>query len=78
MTTKTSLILERLNKLNSLAKERVVELFWIPRFNRIRGNEIADFLARYGSGKQLMDPEPAVENILYTDSEILPTVGGEN
>jgi hypothetical protein len=37
-----------------------VGLFWVPRHSGIRGNEIADELAREGSAHHFVGPEPAV------------------
>jgi hypothetical protein len=43
---------------NSLLTRHVVGLFWVPGHAGVRGNEIADRLARSGSGQRFVGPEP--------------------
>ena len=39
---------------------RVVGLYWVPGHAGVRGNEIADELARGGSALRFVRPQPAV------------------
>lgn len=48
MTMASNLTLKCHNSLNSLAKERTVELSWILEHNGFRGNKVADDLTRLG------------------------------
>lgn len=59
-TTESKQVLECHNLLNRLAEKRSVEILWVPGHKGIRGNEIADDLARLGARETLMGPEPAV------------------
>jgi hypothetical protein len=44
--------------LNDISTRHVVGLFWVPGHAGVRGNEIADTLARSGSGQRFTGPEP--------------------
>jgi ribonuclease HI len=46
--------------LNVISARRVVRLFWVPGHAEVRGNEIANGLAREGSVIGLLVPEPAL------------------
>jgi ribonuclease HI len=46
--------------LNDISTYHSVGLFWVPGHAGIRGNEIADELAREGSVHQFVGPEPAL------------------
>lgn len=49
-------------------KERAVGLLWISEYNEIRGNKIADDLAKVGDWLLLMDPELPV-GIYFTEGK---------
>jgi ribonuclease HI len=44
--------------LNDISPRHVVGLYWVPGHAGVRGNEIADRLARSGSGQRFIGPEP--------------------
>jgi len=44
--------------LNDISAQHAVKLYWVPGHARVRENEIADRLARSGSGKWFIGPEP--------------------
>ena len=44
--------------LNDISTRHAVRLQWVPGHAGLRGNEIADKLARSGSGQQFIGPEP--------------------
>jgi ribonuclease HI len=46
--------------LNDISARHVVGLSWVPGHAGVRGNEIADGLARDGSALRLLGPEPAL------------------
>jgi ribonuclease HI len=46
--------------LNDISARHVVRLFWVPGHAGVRGNEIADRLARGGSAQSFFGPEPAL------------------
>ena len=46
--------------LNDISDRHAVGLFWVPGHAGIRGNEIADGLARGGSALGVLGPEPAL------------------
>ena len=46
--------------LNGISARHAVGLFWVPGHAGIRGNEIADGLARGGSALRFFGPEPAL------------------
>jgi len=46
--------------LNDISIQHVVGLFWVPGHAGVRGNEIADGLARGGSALRFHGPEPAL------------------
>ena len=46
--------------LNDISSRHAVGLFWVPGHAGIRGNEIADGLARGGSALRFLGPEPAL------------------
>ena len=46
--------------LNDISTYHSVGLFWVPGHSGIRGNEIADELAREGSVHHFVGPEPAL------------------
>jgi ribonuclease HI len=46
--------------LNDISARHAVGLFWVPGHARVRGNEIADKLARGGSVQQFVGPEPVL------------------
>jgi len=47
--------------LNDISIRHAVGLFWVPGHAGIRGNEIADGLARGGTALRFLGPEPALE-----------------
>jgi ribonuclease HI len=46
--------------LNDISARHVVGLYWVPGHAGVRGNEIADELARGGSALRFLGPEPAL------------------
>ena len=46
--------------LNDISARQAVELYWVPGHAGVRGNEIADELARDGSALKFVGPEPAL------------------
>ncbi|KAJ8912793.1 hypothetical protein NQ315_002550 [Exocentrus adspersus] len=56
--TRSILVQECGDALESLAGQREVELVWVPGHMGIPGNERADQLARLGSGQPCQGPEP--------------------
>jgi hypothetical protein len=46
--------------LNDISARHVVGLYWVPGHAGVRGNEIADELARGGSTLGFLGPEPAL------------------
>ena len=46
--------------LNDISHRHVVGLFWVPSHTGVRGNEIADGLARGGSALRFLGPEPVL------------------
>ena len=46
--------------MNDISGQHVVRLYWVPGHAGVRGNEIADRLARSGSGQRFIGPEPCL------------------
>jgi hypothetical protein len=46
--------------LNDISTRHAIGLYWVPGHAGVRGNEIADELARGGSAVQFVGPEPAL------------------
>jgi hypothetical protein len=46
--------------LNDISARHVVGLYWVPGHAGVRGNEITDGLARDGSGRGFLGPEPVL------------------
>jgi len=44
--------------LNDISAQHAVRLYWVPGHAGVRGNEIADGLARSSSGQRFIGPEP--------------------
>jgi ribonuclease HI len=60
-TRTTSLLNQQYQRaLNDISTRHVVGLYWVPGHAGIRGNEIADELARSGSVRGFVGPEPAL------------------
>ena len=56
---KTSPLVQQCQQaLNDISTRHVVGLYWVPGHAGVRGNEIADKLARSGSVQRLIGPEP--------------------
>ena len=49
-----------LKVLNDISNLHTVELYWVPGHAGVNGNEIADKLARGGSTKKFIGPEPSL------------------
>jgi ribonuclease HI len=58
--TKSPLVWQCQRVLNDISTYHSVGLFWVPGHYGIRGNEIADELARGGSIHHFVGPEPAL------------------
>jgi len=58
--TTSPLVHECQRALNDISSRHAVGLFWVPGHAGIRGNEIADGLARGGSALRFLEPEPAL------------------
>jgi len=58
--TTSSLVHQCQKALNDISARHVVELYWVPGHAGVRGNEIADGLARSGSALSFLGPEPAL------------------
>jgi len=58
--TMSPLIHQCKRTLNDISNQHAVGLYWVPRHTGIRGNEIADGLARGGSALRFLGPEPAL------------------
>ena len=58
---RTSPLVQQCEKaLNDVSTRHVVGLYWVPRHAGVRGNEIADDLARGHSALRFLGPEPAL------------------
>jgi ribonuclease HI len=58
--TTSPLVYQCQEALNDISARHVVGIFWVPGHAGIRGNEIADGLARDGSALRLLGPQPAL------------------
>ncbi|XP_031781100.1 uncharacterized protein LOC116416495 [Nasonia vitripennis] len=58
--TKSRLVWDCVQTLNRLALKASVTLLWVPGHNGVKGNMIADDLAKLGAKSDLIGPEPAV------------------
>lgn len=59
-TTKSKIVWECQNALNTLARQTDVEIIWVPGHSDIEGNEMADSLARDGACSSYIGPEPRI------------------
>ena len=56
---KTSPLMRKCQQaLNDISTRHAVRLYWVPGHARVKRNEIADQLARSGSGQRFIGPEP--------------------
>jgi hypothetical protein len=46
--------------LNDISAQHVVRLYWVPGHAGVQDNEIADGLARVGSGRGFLGPDPVL------------------
>jgi len=46
--------------LNDISARHALSLYWVPGQAGLRGNEIADWVTRSGSGQQFIGPEPCL------------------
>jgi ribonuclease HI len=60
MKTTSPLVRQCQRALDDISTYHSVGLFWVPGHSGIRGNEIADELAKEGSAHHFVGPEPAV------------------
>jgi len=56
--TRSPLVRQCQQVLNDISAQHAVRLYWVPGHAGVRGNEIADGLARSGSGQWFIGPEP--------------------
>jgi hypothetical protein len=56
--TTSPLVLQCQKALNDISTRHTVGLYWVPGHAGVRGNEIADKLARDGSVQKFVGPEP--------------------
>ena len=56
----SKIVFETVQKLNKLGTNNMLKLAWIPGHSNIEGNDIADSLARQGSSKDFIGPEPYI------------------
>ena len=56
--TSSSLVRQCQQVLNDISTQHAVKLYWVPGHAGVRGNKIADKLARSGSGQRFIGPEP--------------------
>jgi ribonuclease HI len=57
----TSLLVHQCQKaLNDISALHAMGLYWVPGHARVRGNDIADGLARCGSASRFVGPELAL------------------
>jgi len=60
LRTTSPLVQQCQKALNHISTRYAVGLYWVPGHAGIRGNEIADELARGGSGLEFFGPEPCL------------------
>ena len=58
--TTSPLVYQFQKALNDISARHLVVLYWVPGHAGVRGNEIADKLARNGSAMGFLGPEPAL------------------
>ena len=58
--TASPLVQKRQKALNGISIRHAVGLYWVPGHAALRGNEIAEELARGGSAVKFVGPEPAM------------------
>jgi ribonuclease HI len=58
--TTSPLVQQCQRALNDISTRHAVGLYWVPGHAGVRGNEIADEIARGGSGRRFLGPEPAL------------------
>jgi hypothetical protein len=56
--TLSPLVRQCQEELNDISARHAVRLFWVPGHARLRGNEVADEIARDGSVLRFVEPEP--------------------
>ncbi|VEN63036.1 unnamed protein product [Callosobruchus maculatus] len=56
----SGLVLECRRALDDISAKHKVSLMWVPGHAGVKGNEMADHLARMGSGNSFVGPEPAL------------------
>jgi ribonuclease HI len=59
--TSSPLVHQCQKALNNISTRHTVGLYWVPGHAGVRGNEIADRLARDGSVQRFVGPEPFLE-----------------
>jgi len=59
-TTTSQLVQQCQKALNCIFTRHAVRLYWVPKHAGLRGNEIANELARGGSALKFVGPEPAL------------------
>ena len=58
-------VLNCIRNLNQLRKQNHVSIAWIPGHAGVRGNEVANYLAKSGSKSKMHGPEPFI-TVPYT------------
>ena len=72
-STKSAIVWECLQNLNTLASKNTVVLLWVKAHIGVAGNELADKLAKKASRANFTGPEPAIgltKNYIASDFEI--------
>ncbi|XP_069966728.1 uncharacterized protein [Bactrocera oleae] len=65
------LVMECIERLNSLSEHNQVQLIWVPGHRGIAGNELADELARSAASTRMVGPEPYLAVGPHTIKELL-------
>ena len=56
----SKIVLETVQNLNKLGANNMIKLAWVPGHSKIKGNDIADSIARKGSKNNFVGPDPYI------------------